>query len=433
MTLTAIGIIGIGLLLFFLVIGVPVGIAMLASGFVGIVLSSGVETGLAMMQLIPFSSVASYKLVVLPLFLIMGEFAFYGELSQEGYNFMHKLFGHLRGGVTVATIGGCAAFAAVCGSSLATAVTMGTVALPEMRRYKTADSLAAGTIAAGGTLGILIPPSIGFILYAIVTEQSIGRLFLAGFIPGILLTFLFMITIYIITRINPNLSPPAPRSSLKEILIAGSRGWGIVVLFLIVLGGIYLGIFTPSEAAGIGAFGAFLLILFKKRLTWQNFLDSILGAGQTVGMIFLIIIGGFTFGYFLTLTGIPYMLASFVTGLPVDRYVILMLILVFYIVLGCIMDVVAGMIVTLPVFFPVIQTLSFDPIWFGVLLVIVMEMGLVTPPVGLNLFAISAVAKNIPMTTVMRGILPFIGALIVCLILVMLFPEIALFLPALIK
>jgi C4-dicarboxylate transporter, DctM subunit len=433
MSLTEIGIVGLALLLLFLAIGVPVGIAMIASGFVGIVFTSGVEGAFSMMQLIPFSTVASEKLVVLPLFLLMGEFAFHGGLSEESFYFMHKLFGHLPGGLAVATIGGCAAFAGVCGSSVATAVTMGTVALPEMRRYNTADSLASGVVAAGGTLGILIPPSIGFILYAITTEQSIGKLFLAGFLPGILLTVLFIITVFIMTSINPSLSPPAPRASLREQLTAGSRTWGIVLLFLLVLGGMYFGIFTPSEGAGIGAFGAFLLCLIKRRLTWRIFLNSILGAGKTTGVIFVIIIGGFIFGYFLTLTRIPNVLSALVTGLPVDRYIILILVLVFYVVLGCVMDVVAGMLVTLPVVFPVIQSLGFDPIWFGVLMVIVLEMGLISPPVGLNVFAISAVAKDIPIATIYLGILPFIGSLILCLILIILFPEIALFIPGMLK
>jgi C4-dicarboxylate transporter DctM subunit len=429
MTLATSGIVGLGLLILFLAIGMPVGIAMLASGFIGMVLAGGVDVGLNMMQLIPFSTTANYTMVVLPLFLIMGELAFYGKLSEDGYYFMHRLFGHLRGGMAMATVGGCAAFAAVCGSSLATAVTMGTVALPEMRRYKTDSSLATGVLAAGGTIGILIPPSIGFIIYAIITEQSIGRLFLAGFFPGILMASLFMITISILCRIKPSLSPAAPRASPKEVFKAGGRGWGIVVLFLLVIGGIYFGVFTAIEGAGIGAAGAFFLALFKRRLTWQNFWTAILSAGKTTGMLFVIVIGAFTFGYFLTITRVPFAVSAFVAGLPVNTYVILILICLFYLILGCLMDIPAGMLITLPIIYPVISDLGFDPIWFGVVVVILMEMGMITPPVGLNVYAISGIAKDIPMTTIFRGIVPFLGAMIVCLVIIVIFPQIALFLP----
>jgi C4-dicarboxylate transporter DctM subunit len=433
MTLFTCGILGIGLLLLFLAIGMPVGIAMLASGFIGMVLAGGFNVGLNMMQLVPFSTTANYTMVVLPLFLIMGEFAFHGQLSEDGYYFMHRLFGHLRGGMAMATVGGCAAFAAVCGSSLATAVTMGTVALPEMRRYKTDNSLATGVLAAGGTIGILIPPSIGFIIYAIVTEQSIGQLFIAGFFPGILMSILFMITISILCQLNPSLSPAAPRASPKEVLKAGGRGWGIVVLFLLVIGGIYLGVFTPIEGAGIGATGAFLLALFKRRLTWQNFWVAILSAGKTTGMLFVIVIGAFTFGYFLTITRVPFAVSAFVAGLQVSPYVILVLICIFYLLLGCLMDIPAGMLITLPIIYPVIKNLGFDPIWFGVIVVILMEMGLITPPVGLNVYAISGIARDIPMATIFRGIVPFLGAMAVCLLLIILFPQIALFLPNMLR
>jgi tripartite ATP-independent transporter DctM subunit len=424
---------GLGLFLLLLTIGVPIGFSMLIAGFAGIAFAESFQIALRMLQLVPFSTTANYSMIVLPLFLLMGEYASYGGLSRGAYNFMHKALGHIPGGVVMASIGGCAAFAAVCGSSMATAVTMGTVAIPEMIRYKTDRALATGAVAAGGTIGILIPPSIGFIVYAIITENSVGKLFLAGFIPGILMSILFMITIYILTYFNPRLSPPAPRATRQEIFRAFVQTWEILFLFVIVIGGIYLGIFTASEAAGVGALGAFLLSLFKRKLTWQDFWTATLNAGRTTGMVFVIIIGAFMFGYFLTVTGLPAVLSDFVMGLQLNRYTVLMMILVFYVFLGCIMDIVAGMLTTLPIVYPVIQKLGFDPIWFGVVTVIIMEMGMITPPVGLNVFAVAGISGNTPLETVFRGIFPFFIAMIFCLAIIILFPQLSLFLPNLMK
>jgi C4-dicarboxylate transporter DctM subunit len=423
------GLVGIGILVLLLAIGVPVGMSMFAAGLIAIICIGGIDSGFTMTQLVPFTTTASYGMVPLPLFILMGEFAFVGGLSEEGYYLMHKLLGHLRGGVAMATVGGCAAFAAVCGSSLATAATMGTVALPEMRKYKTNDSLASGTVAAGGTIGILIPPSIGFIVYAIITEQSIGKLFLAGVLPGILLSLLFMATIYVLVRFNPKLSPPATRATFKEVLAASWRSWGILALFILVIGGIYFGIFTPTEAAGIGAFGAFLLSLFKRRLTWHKFWSALLGAGRITGMVFIIIIGAFMFGYSLTLSQLAHELSLFVANLEVGRYAVLAVVILFYIGLGCIMEVIAGMLITLPIIYPIVMILGFDPIWFGVIVVVIMEMGLITPPVGLNVFTISGVARDIPLTSIYKGVMPFVVAMIICLIILILFPQISLFLP----
>jgi C4-dicarboxylate transporter DctM subunit len=425
------GLIGIGVLIYFLVTGVPVAISMLAAGLIGIICVDGIDTAFTMTQLVPYAATASYSMVPLPLFILMGEFAATGGLSEEGYRFMHKLLGHMRGGVAMATIGGCAAFAAVCGSSVAAAATMSTVALPEMIRYNTDKSLAAGTVCAGGTIGILIPPSIGFIVYAIITEQSIGKLFLAGVLPGILLSVMFMVLIYVLTLFKPELSPAAKRAPFKDVLVAGSRSWGIIVLFLLVIGGIYAGIFTPTEAAGVGAFGAFALALLRRKLTWQKFWAALLGAGRVTGMILVIVIGAFMFGYFLTISQVASEISSFVANLDVGRYAILALIILFYAALGCIMEVIAGMLITLPIIYPIVIMLGFDPIWFGVIVVVVMEMGLITPPVGLNVFTVAGVAGDIPITVIYRGVFPFAGAMVVCLIILILFPQISLFLPSL--
>jgi C4-dicarboxylate transporter DctM subunit len=427
------GLVGIGLLLLFLVIGVPVGISMLAAGFIGAVLAANIDVGLSIMELTPFGTTADFSMIVVPLFLIMGELAFRAGLSEEAYYAMQKLLGHVRGGLVMATIGGCAAFASVCGSSLATAITMARIALPEMLRYKTDKELATGGLAAGGTLGILIPPSVGFIVYAIITEQSIGKLFLAGFLPGVMLAILFMLTIYTLVQLNPSLSAAAPRASIREMLIAVSRGWGVLLLFLFVIGGIYFGIFSPTEAGGLGAVGAFCLGLFRKKLSWQGFWISLRDAVGTAGMIFIIIIGAFVFSRFLAITRLTHEMSAFMVSLPVSRYAILVVVLLFFAGIGCIMEIIASMFITLPIIFPVIQALGFDPIWFGVIIVVVMEMGLITPPVGLNVYAIAGVAKDVPMATIFRGTLPFVGAMIVCLIILILFPQIALFLPGMLK
>lgn len=433
MTLLTCGLIGIALLLLFLVIGVPVGISMIAAGFIGTVLAADVDVALSIVQLIPFGKTADFSMIVVPLFLVMGELAFRAGLGDEAYYAMQKLLGHVRGGLVMATIGGCAAFASVCGSSLATAVTMARIALPEMVKYRTDKALATGALAAGGTLGILIPPSVGFIVYAIITEQSIGKLFLAGFLPGVMLAILFILTISILVRLNPSLSAVTPRASVREILIAASRVWGVFSLFLFVIGGIYFGFFSATEAAGIGAVGAFALGLFKKKLTWQNFWESLRSAVGTVGFIFLIIIGAFVFSRFLALTRLTQEMSAFMVSLPVSRYAILAAVLVFYACIGCFMEIIASMFITLPIIFPVIVALGFDPIWFGVIMVVVMEMGMITPPVGLNVYAIAGVAKDTPMATVFRGAVPFVGTMIVCLIILILFPQIALFLPNMLK
>ena len=433
MSLLTCGLVGIGLLLLFLVIGIPVGISMIAAGFIGAVLAADINVGLSILQLTPFRTTADFSMIVVPLFLIMGELAFRAGLSDEAYYAMQNLLGHVRGGLVMATIGGCAAFASVCGSSLATAITMARIALPEMIKYKTDKALATGGLAAGGTLGILIPPSVGFIVYAIITEQSIGKLFLAGFLPGVMLAILFMLTTYILVQLNPNLSAVAPRASVHKMLVAVSRSWGVFFLFIFVIGGIYFGIFSPTEAAGIGAVGAFFLGFFKKKLSWQHFWVSLRDAVGTVGMIFLVIIGAFVFSRFLTITRLTYEMSGFMVSLPVSRYAILVVILLFFAGLGCIMEIIASMFITLPIIFPVIEALGFDPIWFGVIIVVVMEMGLITPPVGLNVYAIAGVAKDIPMSTIFRGTLPFVGAMIVCLIILILFPQIALFIPSMLK
>jgi tripartite ATP-independent transporter DctM subunit len=303
------------------------------------------------------------------------------------------------------------------------------VAIPEMKKYNYDMRLATGCIAAGGTLGILIPPSIGFVIYGILTEQSIGKLFMAGFLPGIMLAFFFIAAIFIQCRLHPEMGPCGPSTTWREKIGSLGGTWGMLLLFFVVMGGIYLGIFTPTEAAGVGAFGAFLFALLKKRLNLQTLVQSLMATGKTTAFIFLIIIGANIFSSFLGLTKLPMELADFIAGLPLPRILILSAIVLVYLALGCVMDCYAIMILTLPIIFPVIEALRFDPIWFGVLMVIVLEIGLITPPVGLNVYVLKGAAPDVPMETIFRGISPFLFAALAAIVLLTAFPQIATFVP----
>jgi tripartite ATP-independent transporter DctM subunit len=330
----------------------------------------------------------------------------------------------------MATIGGCAGFSAMSGSSVATAITMGMVSLPEMKRFGYEDSLATGGLAAGGTLGILIPPSTIMILYGILTEQSIGQLFIAGIIPGILLALFFMASVYIMAKINPKLGPPGPRFTLKEKLFALKDTWAILTLFILVMGGLYTGWFTPSEAGGVGAFGAFIIAILRRRLKWGNLKDSLSSTIETTAMVFAILIGAHIFGYFLTISEIPDQLSGWIAGLGYNRYIIISIIIVIYVILGCFMEGYAIMVLTIPIIYPLVLDLGFDPIWFGIIITLVIEMGLITPPLGINVFVIGGIADNVPMYTIFKGIIPFWIAMMVCVVLLIAFPQIALFLTA---
>jgi len=331
----------------------------------------------------------------------------------------------------MATVAACAAFAAVSGSSLATAATMGTVALPEMKRYNYDPALATGSVAAGGSIGILIPPSVPLIIYGILANQSIGKLFMAGIIPGILEAVFYIITIYILCRLKPHIGPPGPRTSFVEKVVSLKATWGVLILFVVVIGGIYLGVFSPTEAAGVGACGACIFALIRGRLGWSNFKSSLLGSVKTVSMIFMILLGAMILGYFLATTRLPFDLAEIIGGLPVNRYIVLILILVIFILLGCVMASLAIIILTIPIFFPLIVALEFDPIWFGILVVRGAEIGLITPPVGMNVFVIKGIAKDVPMFTIFRGIIPFIFADLCHLTLLLAVPQLSTFLPSL--
>jgi tripartite ATP-independent transporter DctM subunit len=338
--------------------------------------------------------------------------------------------GHRRGGMAMATVGACAGFAAICGSSVATGATMCSVALPEMRRYRYADSLSTGSIAAGGTLGILIPPSVIFVLYGIMTEQSIGKLLLAGIIPGLVLTLLFILAIALVTAANPALGAAGPPSSWRQRLLAIKDVWEVLVLFLIVIGGLYAGLATPVESAAFGAVGALLFGCFKRTLTWQGLIAALDETARTTAMIFFIVIGADLFGYFMALSQMPMRLAAWLSGLHVAPVVILWAIIATYILLGALMDELAMILLTVPIFFPVVTAVGYDPIWFGVIIVVVVQIGLIAPPVGLNVFVIGGMARDVPLATIYRGIMPFLAAQVILLVLLTVWPGLALLLPS---
>jgi C4-dicarboxylate transporter DctM subunit len=424
-----IGLLGLMLLMTLLLLRMPIGLSMALTGFLGFSILSTFKAGFSMLGLVTYQTASNYTLTVIPLFILMGQFACHSRMGADLYQGIYRWIGFLPGGLAMATVAACAGFAAVSGSSLATAATLATVALPEMKRFGYDDRLATGSVAAGGTLGILIPPSTVMVIYGILTEQPIGTLFVAGILPGILLSGLFLITIYILTARNPELGPAGPRFSLRERIGALQSMGGLLGLFILVIGGLYAGWFTPTEAAGIGAFGALLVTLSKRRLNRENLLASLAETTLTSAMIFLILIGANIFGYFLAVSQIPEWVIGRVTALGMNRYLVLGVVSLVYMVLGCLMEGLAIMVITLPVIYPMMMNLGFDPIWFGIVITLFMEMSLITPPVGMNVFVISGVARDVPMAVIFRGILPFFLAMVVCLVLLILAPQIALFLP----
>jgi C4-dicarboxylate transporter DctM subunit len=423
-----VGLIGIAILLVFLFSGLSIGVAMALVGFLGFALLVGLGPALGILKSVPYSTFAHYDLSVIPLFILMGSFAFAAGMSEDLFNAVYKWLGHFRGGVAQAAIVACACFAAISGSSLATAATLGAVALPEMKKYKYDDGLATGAIAAGGSVGILIPPSVILIIYGIITEQSIGKLFLAGFIPGIMETVFYLFTIWYLTFFKPHHGPKGPKTTFREKIDALKHTWEVVVLFIVVIGGIYMGWFTTTEAAGIGAFGTFFFALIKRKLNWNVFKESIVNTCVTTGMLFMIIMGAMIFGYFLSVSQVPSSLASTVANLPVNRYVILAIILIIILALGCVMDSMAIVLLTIPVFYPMVLDMDFNPIWFGILVVRVTEMGLITPPVGLNVFIIKGIS-GVPIGTIFRGVFPHLVADAIQIVFLVAFPQITLFLP----
>lgn len=423
-----IGIIGIVVLIILLFSKMPIGATMAFVGFFGFAALTSFEGALGMLKVVPFSTFSNNSLTVIPLFVLMGALCFVAGMSEDLYRAAHTWFGAMRGGLAVATIVACGLFAAISGSSLAAVATLGKVAMPEMRRYKYSEKLATGAIAAGGSMGILIPPSNILIVYGVITEQSIAKLFMAGMLPGILEGLLYIVVIFIMTMRDPAVGPPGPKSTMKAKAKSITYIWEGIILFVVVIGGIYSGIFTPTEAAAVGAFGALVFTAIRRKLTQKNFVAAVTDTIRTTGMLFVIIFGAMVFGYFLTKSRLPFQLSEFVSGLEVSRYIILACILIVLLFLGCILDTMAIVLLAVPIFYPLILKLGFDPLWFGIMVVMAAEIGLITPPVGLNVYIIQGIS-GAPMSVCFKGIIPFVIADIVRVILLIVFPGIALFLP----
>ncbi|MBL7204212.1 MAG: TRAP transporter large permease subunit [Desulfobacteraceae bacterium] len=432
--LTPAGVFIIFALLTTMFLGFRIALAMGFIGFIGTWLLASPDTSLSVLRMHAYDSVADYFLCVVPFFVLMGMICFRSGLSRSAYDAAYNWLGPMPGGVAISTIAGCGGFAAICGDSMATAATMGSVSLPEMKKYKYSDSLATGALAAGGTLGILIPPSIGFIVYGLIAEVSVAKLFMAGILPGVLMAVLFGVTILIRCKMNPVLGPPAKKiefaKKMKSLLGIGP----VAILFVIVIGGIYSGSITPTEAGAIGVLGALVIGLFTgERLRWKSFFKALEESMRMTAMIFLILIGVSILGFFMVTTEIPLKMATIISSLAVSRYVVLGFIMLLYLVLGMVMNIIPMIMLTLPVIFPTVQALGFDPIWFGVITVIIMEMGQITPPVGINVFVISGVAKDVPMLTIFKGVVPFLLVQGLIILILIIFPGLATYLPSLME
>ncbi|MCX8032333.1 MAG: TRAP transporter large permease [Thermoleophilia bacterium] len=425
------GIVGLVVLLFLMFLGMPIGFAMLLVGFVGFASIVNFSGALQVITTVPYTLVTNYDYCVLPLFLLMAEICMAAGMGQSLYRLVYAWLGRIRGGLAVATLGACALFAAASSSSIATAATLGLVAIPEMRKYKYDTGLVAGCLASGGGLGILIPPSGVLILYGIMTQQSISKLFIAGIVPGIVLTLMFMLMIYIRARFNPQLAPAGEKTSLREKLSATTQSLEMVALLAVVIVGLIVGWFTPTEAGAAGALGALVLSLIRRRLSWQGFKKALVETLRTTGMIFVILMGALTFNSFLAVSTIPMELANWVSTLGLPPVVIMIFIIVTYFILGTFIDEVSMVLLTIPVFYPLVTTLGFDPIWFGIIIVMVVEVGMISPPVGMTLYVVKGIAQDIPMGTIFRGVIPFIIVEIIFIAILLAFPKIATFLPSL--
>ena len=428
----SVGIVGIIILLVLFMLRMPVAFTMAFVGFAGFAYLNGMESALTLLAQDVYDTLSSYPLSVIPMFILMGAMAYASGISQRLYRTCYTWLGQFRGGLTVATVMACSGFAAISGSTAATAATMGAIALPEMKKYGYDDQLATGTVASAGTLGILIPPSTVLIVYGILTEESIGKLFIAGVIPGAFLTLLFVLTVVLICLHNPKLGPAGPRTTMKEKILSLGGIIEAIILFAATIGGLFAGFFSPTQAGAIGAFGAFLIGLFRGKLKPKRTVDAIRDGLRTSAMVLFIITGAAVFGHFLAISGIPFVLADWVGNLPIPPMGVMAVMVFIYFIGGFFMDSMALIVVTIPIFYPIVQRFNFDPIWFGVMVVLIGEMGVITPPVGVNVFVIKGIAPGVPLEKIYRGILPFLIAIIFLTILLMIFPQIATFLPNLI-
>ncbi|SNC67571.1 TRAP transporter, DctM subunit [Marinobacter sp. es.048] len=433
---------GFAVLLFMIVVlRVPIAFAMGLVGFFGFAFLMGLDLNnvmdfrwrgaLSMASNRVIDTVQNYGLSVIPLFVLMGNLVTRSGLAQELYQVSNAFLGHRKGGLSMATVVACGGFSAICGSSLATSATMGKVAMPPMRKYGYADSLATASIAAGGTLGILIPPSVILIIYGLLTESSIRELFAAGFIPGIVGMLMYMVAVRYVVWRDPSAGPAGEKAEWPERLRALKDVWGVLLLFTVVMGGIYLGVFTPTEAAGIGAGGAFIIALARRSLTVATLFETLTDTARTSAMLFAVVIGALIFSDFINRAGLPDMLLGFVTGLDVAPIFVILAILAIYIVLGMVFESLSMILLTVPVFYPLVESMGFDLVWFGIVVVVVTEISLITPPVGMNVFVLSAVLRDVKTGTIFKGVTPFWCADIVRLALIVFVAQIALFLPEL--
>jgi len=425
----AVAVIGFVALFTLMLLRVPVGMAMGLVGVCGYSYIAGSGPALKLIGQTSMRTVTDYTFGVIPMFMLMGAFVSVSGVSRELFRAANAFIGHLRGGLGVATVLACGGFAAICGSSVATAATFSSVAYPEMRRFGYPQSFSTGVIAAGGTLGAMLPPSTVLAVYAILTQQDIGKLFMAGIVPGLLAMAMYVLTIFIIVRVRPDWLPRGPATTWAERFAGLKDVWAPLLLFVFVIGGLYGGFFTPTEAGGVGATGAFLLGVLRGKLDRAGILEALLSATRTAAAVFTVLIGALIFGYFLTITQTPQKLTGFLTELGLGAYGVLALIMLMYLVLGCLMDAMAMIILTVPIIFPVIVQLGFDPIWFGIIIVMTVELGLIHPPVGMNVFVIKSVVYDVSFMTIFKGVIPFVLTDILRLIILIAFPMIALWLP----
>ncbi len=430
---TVVGIVGISIMVLIFFSRMPVAYVMTMVGFLGFSLMISFKGGLNLLSRNIYEVFSSYGLTTIPLFILMGQLAFNSGISSRLYDTAYKFLGSTRGGLAMATVSACTAFGAVCGSSPATAATMATVGLPEMKRYKYADELATGSVASGGGLGMIMPPSVVLIVYGILTEESIGKLFVAGIFPALLITLLFIAAIYVRCRFAPDQGPPGEKFTLKEKLQSLTGLIDTIAVFSLVIGGLFFGFFTPTEAAAVGAFGVLAVSLIRRQLTWQGFVKSLYETLRTSCMVMLLIAGAVVFGKFLAITRIPFNIASWIGGFDLPPFAVMTMIILVYFLGGCFMDALAFVMLTIPIFFPVVTNLGYDPIWFGIIIVMVTEMGVITPPVGINVYVVYGVAEGViggvPLESIFKGIIPFLLAVIAGLVILIGFPQIILILP----
>ncbi len=431
MSAAAVGILGIGLLLAVLfLLGMPVGVAMAMVGFAGFCYLVSFKAGLHMLGSVVWETFSKYGLTVIPLFIFMGQVAFYSGVNAKLYNAAYRWVGHIRGGIAMATVMACSAFSAICGSNAATAATMTTVALPQMRKFNYHAKLSTGAIACGSTLGVVIPPSVVLIVIGLSTEQSIARLFYGAVGAGILLTVLLLLSVVVVCRRHPQWGPVGPRTAWRERIRSLAGALEMVILFLLVMLGLFFGVFTPTEAGAAGSFLALLIAVVQRRLSFRGFLSSITDTLKISCMVIVIVTGALIFGRFLAVTRIPFEIAAWVAELAIPRIGVMAIIFLIYIIGGAVMDALALLLITIPIFFPVAAQLGYDPVWFGVTITVVTTLGAVTPPVGATTYVVGGMAGDVPLEDVFKGVTYFLPAYILCIVVLMLVPEIVTFLPA---